>query len=437
MKYSIPEINMESLEKKLIRIQNKCKKYGCEFKYERLGEHFEEKTFYAYDYDAVDAFGAPASKKWKEIVKYIDIAVEGTAAVNGWRYAASLEYTDKGNIIAGTGEIEIPEKYYHCAPWCEHCKTARDRRYSYIVFNEETGEFKQVGKSCLKDFTGGLSAEYVASYESFLKEIEEAREVVSFGDLGVKYFKVKEFMEAVAETIRLYGYCKRDGMNVSTADRAEEIYREANGMRITKAAYERVLDAKDRGLNLKNAESIELANMVREWILGNEREDNYFHNLKVACALEWGDYKVLGLLASAFPTYNRELEFEAEKRAREAAEKEAAARAAWMGKVGDKVSFKVADFKCISSWETQWGLTCVYKFVDENGLEATWKTNNWVNDRRIIGSVISGKVKELKEYRGIKQTELTRCKIEYKEEKIEPYNNEVEKAFEAFLEETA
>jgi hypothetical protein len=51
--------------------------------------------------------------------------------------------------------------------------------------------------------------------------------------------------------------------------------------------------------------------------------------------------------------------------------------------------------------------------------------------------VISGKIKELKEYMGIKQTELTRCKIEYKEEKIEPYNNEVEKAFEAFLEETA
>ena len=437
MKYSIPEFNIESLEKKLIRIRNKCKKYGCDFKYEHLGEHFEEKKIYDYSDPIGTVNGITAYRSYTEVIKYIDIDVEGTAAVNGWRFAASLEYTDKGNIISGTGEIEIPERYYHCAPWCEHCKTARDRRYSYIVFNEESGEFKQVGKSCLKDFTGGLSAEYVANFESFLKEIEEASEFESFGGTGVAYFNVKEFMEAVAETIRVFGYCKRDGMNISTADRAEEIYREANGMRITKAAYERVLDAKDRGLNLKNAESIEFANTVREWILGNEREDNYFHNLKVACGLEYGDYKVLGLLASAFPTYNRELEFEAEKRAREAAEKEAAARAEWMGKVGDKVSFKIADFKIISSWETQWGLTCVYKFVDEKGLEATWKTSNWVNDRRIIGSVISGKIKELKEYRWIKQTELTRCKIEYKEEEKKPYNNEAEKAFEAFLEETA
>ena len=33
--------------------------------------------------------------------------------------------------------------------------------------NEKTKEFKQVGKSCLKDFTRGLSAESIAYYYSF------------------------------------------------------------------------------------------------------------------------------------------------------------------------------------------------------------------------------------------------------------------------------
>jgi len=429
MRYSIPEMNIDSLEKKLTRIRNKCAKYGCEFKYERIGEHFEEKTFCEYgEFNEV-------INKWTEVIRFIDIDVDGTAAINGWRFVASLEYTDKGNIISGVGNIEVPERYYHCGPWCEHCKTTRDRKYSFIVFNEETSEFKQVGKACLKDFTGGLSANDVANFESFFKECEEASEFKGLGSWGVKYFDVKAFMETVAETIRVYGYFKRDGFNLSAAERAEEIYREANGMRITEAARARVLEAKGRGFDIKN--SVELAGKVREWILGNEREDNYFHNLKVACALEYGDYKVLGLLASAFPTYNRELEIEAEKRAREAAEKDAAARSTWMGKVGDKVSFKIAEFRCISSWETQWGLTSVYKFVDEKGLEATWKTSNWVNERRIIGSMISGKVKELKEYRGIKQTELTRCKIEYKEEEKKPYNDEAERALEAFMEETA
>ena len=410
MRYSIPECNIESLEKKLTRIKNKCAKYGCEFKYERVGEHFEDRTFYEYDYDAVDAFGTPASRKWTETVKFIDVDVEGVASVNGWEFAASLEYTTAGNIIKGVEGIEIPERYYSCAPWCEHCKTARDRKYSYVVYHRDSGEFKQVGKSCLNDFTGGLSAVSVANFESFFKECEEASEFRGLGGWAIHYFDVKEFMETVAGTIRVYGYAKNDGYNLSTVDRAEEIYRKSHGMRISQSAEGRIRDAEGRGFDVKNG--VELAKDVREWILNSDRKDNYFHNLKVACGLDYCDGRTLGLLASAFPTYNRELEWEAEKKAREAREKEAAAKSSWMGKIGDKVSFVIADYYVISSWETQWGTTTVFRFTDEGGREATWKTSNWFTADEVIGGTIKGTIKELKEYRGIKQTELTRCKIE-------------------------
>ena len=39
-------LSMEELIRDNLRNLELCKKYGCEFKYERLGEHFEEKTFY-------------------------------------------------------------------------------------------------------------------------------------------------------------------------------------------------------------------------------------------------------------------------------------------------------------------------------------------------------------------------------------------------------
>ena len=42
MTYKIFEGNLERLEKKLIRIANKCKKYGCDFHYEQVGEIFED-----------------------------------------------------------------------------------------------------------------------------------------------------------------------------------------------------------------------------------------------------------------------------------------------------------------------------------------------------------------------------------------------------------
>jgi hypothetical protein len=403
--YAIPEMNIESLEKKLTRIRNKAEKYGCEFKYERTGEHFE-----AVETDELDENG----NRKKELIRYIDIEVEGKAEVNGWQFAATLDYTANGNIISGVEGLEIPERYYTCSPFCEHCKTRRDRKNSYIVYNTTTGEFKQVGRACLKDFTHGLSAEAVANYESWLKSCEEASEFSDMGGWGTHYYNVKDFMVAAAETIRLYGYVKRNDDGIScTADRANNLYRAWAGMPLgTLRDYirEQYDEAVTKGFDMEHEESKKLAETVREWILSNERNDNYFHNLKVACGSEYATGNMIGLLVSSFPAYNRELEYQAEKAERERKEQKAAAKSSWAGEVGEKISFKIADFTTISSWETQWGITYVYKFIDENGRECTWKTSNWLSEK-CIGKTVKGTVKELKEFRGIKQTELTRCKV--------------------------
>lgn len=126
MKYSIPEENIAGLEKKLARIEKKCKKYGCDFHYERVGEHFEERRL-----SNVDDFGEICGS-CKVVIKCIDIEVEGAAKVNGWQFVASLDFAENGNLIRGIGSVEVPSRYYFCSPWCEHCKTARDRKHSYI-----------------------------------------------------------------------------------------------------------------------------------------------------------------------------------------------------------------------------------------------------------------------------------------------------------------
>ena len=411
MNYSIPECNMENLEKKLKRIQNKCVKYGCEFKYERIGEHFEEKTIYDYDDVIAEVNGQRVYRSWTEIVKFIDIDVEGVAAINGWRFAASLEYTEKGNIISGISDLEIPKRFYDCAPWCEHCKTARDRKYSYVVYNEGTGEFKQVGKACLRDFTHGLSAEIAAMSESFLKECEEASEWKSLGGFTRNYYEVAEYAKYVAETIRIFGYRKNDGIGESTASQAKNFLRCELGARVPEWVRAEYTGAVAKGFNSKNKESAELAKTVLEWIVNNEKDNNYFHNLKVACSLEFCSPSDLGLIASAFPAYNRELEYEAERRERE--EKAAAEKASssWLGNVGERISFKIADFRSITSWETQWGTVSVFKLIDEDGHVCTWKTGNWFSAEECIGKTVKATIKELKEYCGVKQTEITRARI--------------------------
>lgn len=400
--YSIPEMNMESLEKKLTRIRNKAAKYGCDFHYEQVGEHFETREL-----DERDEHGKPLT----ELVRYIDIDVAGKAEVGGWQFAASLDYTSEGNIIHGV--MEIPERYYTCSPWCEHCKTRRDRKSSFIVYHAESGEFKQVGKSCLRDFTHGLSAEMAAQFESWIKECEEASEFSGMGGWPTRYFSTDSFMAATAETIRLFGYVKRGTVGTTcTADLVTGLYKVEMGMGLGLlrdyliAQYD---DAVARGWNMKRPEAMEQGKKVREWIRTCEKDDNYYHNLKVACALEQITGREIGLLVSAFPAYDRELEYQAEKLRRERKEADEGTASNYVGKIGDRVIFESVLSKCVTSFETQFGWMYIYKFTDKAGNVYVWKTGKDIDCEKKLK--ITGTVKEHKDFRNVKQTELTRCRI--------------------------
>lgn len=410
--FAIPEENMESLRKKLVRIRNKCAKYGCSFEYREVGTHMGERTI---KWDELNEYGGLVTRSTIIPVKYYDIEVEGKAEINGWKFVASLEHTDAGNVIYSIGDLEVPHRYYDCAPYCEHCRTNRARKDSFIIYNQETQEFKQVGKSCLRDYTFGMSAEAVSQYEQAFKEAQEASDSYTWGGF-IPYVKTLDYAAFVAETIRIYGYVKRDNYAETpcTADIAYDLYRYVNDMvrRREEREYLETLynEALSRGWDKDLTNSRALAETVIAWILNNERDDNYFHNLKVACSGEYIECREHGLVASAFPAYNRQLEWDAERRDREAKQRDEAAASTWAGNVGDRVSFKLADFSVITSWETQWGTTFVYKLKDSNGLTYTWKTSNHVGEW-CIDREVKGTIKELKEFRGVKQTELTRCKI--------------------------
>ena len=82
----------------------------------------------------------------------------------------------------------------------------------------------------------------------------------------------------------------------------------------------------------------------------------------------------------------------------------------YIGEVKDKVSFNVSSFRRLASWDTQFGTTYLYEFVTEEENVIIWKTGKWIDEDTKI-STISGTVKAHKEFRGVKQTELTRCKV--------------------------
>ena len=389
MRYAIFEGNMERLTKKMTRIQNKCKKYGCSFTFNEVGEEFRELT---------DEDGRNYT------ARFVLVEAEGIARVNGWQFVASVEHTEKGNILNKATEVEVPERYYTGAPYCEHCGN-RNLKYTFIIHNEETGEFKQVGRNCLCDFTHGMSAEGIAQYMSAFDELIVG-EAPMPGCSIERYYGTEEYLRYAWETIRHFGYVKTANReDRPTRDRALAYYEvEHGGYRgmMAEAGRKYSREMKAVGFDAKSPEAVDMTAKALEWLDAQPEDNNYMHNLKVACALEYVTWKNLGILASLFPTFNRELEREAERRRRE----ENAKKSEWVGEVGKRIELKPVEVICVTGWETQWGYTCIYRITDEAGNVFTWKT---AKDIAEDVKKIKGTVKAHNEYRGTKQTELTRC----------------------------
>lgn len=404
--YLIYEGFMDDLKKKMTRIGNKCRKYGCDFSFEENGEEYRD----VVDKTTTNFFGEHPTYK----LRFVKVNVNGTAIINDWELVASVEHTEKGNIFSkALVDVEIPERYRNSAPYCEHCNTNHYRKNTFIVRNTKTNEFKQVGRSCLCDFTFGMDANFAASVVSMrtiFKEYEEKdlREI-PFG-FNEKYYDVKEILCYASETIRCFGYVKSNEPN-STKNTMTDFFNVINGN--TKFLTKDIINDIENKIEKFNFNpeseqaKTEVENALRWLDEQKESESNdYIHNLKVAVALENVTYNKFGLLVSLIPAYNRDIE----KQAKIKAEQENEKISDYVGTVGQRVQISVDSVKCVTSWDGEYGTTYIWKIVDTNGNVFTWKTSNCLGDN-CVGKILKGTVKEHKLYRDVRQTELTRCKV--------------------------
>lgn len=401
-RYAIFEENMERLEKKLTRISNKCSRFGCSFIFNIVGEEFRD---------------VKNEQGQTETLRFVIVEAEGVAKMNDWRFVASVEHTEKGNILNRADfTVEVPERYYSSKSVCEHCNTNRVRKDTFIVMNEVTGEFKQVGKSCLADFTGGLSAEAIARYYSYFDELIEG-EAVSFGGGYARYYKTEELLPYYAETIRKYGFVKKfddEGCLNSnpTAFRGFDFYAllELNHS-FNKDTRRQLLTEIDRvSFDAASPEAASDVKLALEWLKEQDASNNYIHNLKTVCDMECVTHKHLGILASLFATWKRSTAKAEERKAWEAKKAEQKKLSRHVGDVGQRFTFKVNSFEVMTSWQTDFGITYLYKMTDEAGNVLIWKSSKWIEEPDAV-TTVTGTVKAHSEFNMIQQTEITRCRV--------------------------
>jgi len=324
-------------------------------------------------------------KRDGEIVRVYEVELAGQAPrLAGWVFVAKLVHgvADGANVIKSIADQDLPEKYRKVQQQCDHCQQNRNRKDTYIVQNEESGEYKQVGSTCLLDFLGH-------DPEKALKDIRlwcEAEEIMdsALGWRGPAYLPIEVFLERVVAEIRRNGWVSRS--------RARDDY-------TLLATADAVLN--DKGELKPDEKDVAAAAAALQWIRSQEGDLNeYMWNLKVACT---DDAMLIdecaGIVASLIPTYQRET-----ARVTDGGGSE------YQGEIGNRREWSLA-LDSIRHIDGYYGVSILHTFSDGNGNIFVWFSSSAELEP---GKSYHGKatVKDHKEYRGVQQTILTRCKFQ-------------------------
>ena len=388
MTYAIYEDFYADVEKKLNRITKKCKKYGNDFIFEIKGEEIREKF--------------NEELKQKQYYKFILVEVEGTAKINDWECIAVLEIHTNGNIIRRINtEIELPDRFKHTENICEHCNSKRQRKNLYVIHNTKTDEWKQVGGNCLSLYTNGLSLEYVTAYMDGITELEENNGCVG-GNIR-PYYDVYNVLAYATEIIEKIGY-----FNANSNLPTKSIVGTLLSFDIDRAIY--LINKDLKGFNIRlsskdfnKPDTDKKVEKIIEYYKSLENSNEFVHNIHIMLDNGYIHGKNIGYLCYLPKGYTEYINKKAEEEVKRNTTEH-------FGEVGKRYKDKVIkNISCITSWETQWGITSVYKIVLEDGTILTWKTSNclYLEENKKFDK-ITFTVKSHNEYKGEKQTVVTR-----------------------------
>lgn len=316
--------------------------------------------------------------------------------VNGYDFAARIEHTPEGNVVArGPAETQDLDLIWRTAPpTCAHCGTDRRRKETFLL-RQYGIAIIQIGRNCLADFLMCSPTQIVAQAE-LVRAIAEECDEERWGSYS-RYWSVHPvtFLACAVSAIERTGFRKSQEEN-STKGEATWL-------------------SGPMPMNSKGAESwregqpteahIERAKRIAEWALSLSEDDlrsEYLWNLHVA--LKQPDvHKHAGVLASAPVAYDRAMGKVWEKKSRKPTVAQGYA-------VEEGFVFKgEVELVRVAFSDGKWGTTKICVFRSDAGHEivvwfAAGSAPSEVGERYAI----KGRCKKHESSRGTTQTILSR-----------------------------
>ncbi len=373
-----------------------------------------------------DVPGGFAERGFENVSRIVLTLSAEPIAYDGWSFVASLAHLgEAGTIVNATPGHECPDQYKDRGPVCDHCNVSRRRENTYVLQHTD-GRTVQVGSTCLDDFLGGSAAYDLAAAAAVLVSMVDIAEDDGnlFGGGRASHFDLAaRYLPAVAALVRTVGWVSRGASREhggqATADDAWTMMCDPGGPAITAEDRQAAVDAMTWALALTDAD------------IGRETGD-YLRNVRIVARAGYVDSRTMGIGASIVVAHQRAI-------GRERLRAERATRPnldIHLGKPGEKVSFglpaKVGkkgqplkgaptvitadavtlDF--VTGYATEYGYTTVLKFRTDTGATVVWKASTDTGvGRDDVGKrfTLSGTVKAHGDYKGAKQTILSRCAL--------------------------
>lgn len=390
--YTTTKVKFDDMKKALHRVFKKMDAIGAEYKFEVIREFVRTVPVYAIDHEQQTKYNTHNDVR----VECVEFVLDFDKYIVGdYRVGAVVERTieDNVNVVYTIDDTVNFKQYTTGALRCDHCKRNHNRVKTVVLIDNQTGEHKMVGKGCLKDFVG-IEVENFAKYIHDIEEIVLGDEELKIYDTDLGRYKicvdVVEYLANCIKVIAETGYTKKV---------KETAFTEMKKGNIEERFIEEAKKVIEFFKNIELDEYDTFENNVKNFVTG-----------KIPVTGE------NGFIAYAPVLMEKIQKQRAEHEARNAEK----AKSDYVGEIGKKITI-TGKGSVITSYQTQWGFTTIYKFVDENDNVFIWKTSNTITGTENHGDIvyvkdmetitITGTVKEHNEYNGEKQTVLTRCKV--------------------------
>jgi hypothetical protein len=377
MQLTIPATYQDAFRVFLAKLNKKATKQGLENLTASFGPVYETEQI------LINNLG----RDEKLTVEVLDVTLSShVPTFKGWSFLARVESLDSNeNIFHGKFDLAIPNKFKHSGSACEHCNRNRRRNNSYLLVSD-TQKFIQVGSTCINDFLGNDKALNVFKFQDYIFEQIEEFEKEARESNGKSLLCVETVLAYSVREIALHGFVKSSGNDctvVSTANLVANSMREIK-IEPTEADCKKALEIKSYFASLTDTE-------------GND----YLTKLSALCRASSCDVRNLAILVSAVNAFER---VERDKQTFKPESKH-------VGNIKDKLELELTVKSLYTLPDYGYGESLLITFADSLGNVYLWKSSTMPDLEKGQAVKLKGTVKEHSEYKGTKQTVLTRCKF--------------------------